>query len=432
MSPGTRPAPTRLRWRPRAYLLWAGAAGLLLAAVAERDPVPIFLAIPFLLAGPAAALAGPRESPALGGHWEAEGSAAEVVVSGTLRAAERVDARDLVLAAPAPPGLTEVAPPVLDRAPGELRFRLRWQAREPTIVVAPPPEIVWRDATGLVERSATLDLPPLIVERYPPELLGIGAVRLRRTTSLPGESIARTIGVAGEFHGIREAVADDPPRRINWPASARQGRLLANEFQVERTGDVLLVLDTRMSSLGPAADARLLALSRAAAAGISNAFLRVKARVGLAVFAEFVTAVPLATGRRQQMRIRSALLGAHPDSSDAPSERCAIALRRYFPPGVTTILLSTLADENRADLVPHLRRRGFPVLTLSPSPLPLTLEGPPLPTADEALVVRLTRLVRREQIARAWEEAPAIDWDDFWSLGRFVDFLRRPDVRRVG
>ncbi len=421
-----------LRFRPSAYLLLGTAGALLIAAVAGRDPVPLFLAIPLLLAGPAAALSGPRGTPSLSARWTAEGSGPEVTVVGAVDAAGRVDPNDLLIEASPPPGLRQEAPPIIARDRDELTFRFAWSALEPTIVVIPPPCVVWRDATGLVERRADVGLSELVVERYPPDLLRIGEVRLRRTIVLPGETLSRRVGVAGEFYGIREASPTDPLRRINWPASARAGRLLANEYQVDRTGDILLVLDTRPTSLGPAIDGRLLAVSRAAAVGIANSFLRVKSRVGLGIFGEFLTAVPLAAGRTQQQRLRRALLAARTSPADAPSERCAIALRRYFPPGVTTVVFSSLADEGRADLVPYVRRRGFPVVALSPSPLPIYPASPPLAPEDEALVDRMSRLARRDQIARAWQEAPTVDWDDYWSLGRFVDYLRRPAVRRIG
>jgi len=432
VSDGGKAQKELLRWRPRAYLLLGTAGVLFIVAVAGRTPVPVFLAIPLLLAAPAAALGGPRATPRLTGQRIAEGSGPEVRVQGWVRAAERVDPNDLFVDVPCPPGMHEAAAPEFERSSEEVRFHLAWRAREPTIVVAPTPSVVWRDSAGLVERRARLELPDLVVERYPPELLRIGAVRLRRTMVLPGETLSRQVGPSGEFYSIRDATPDDPPRRINWVASARSGRLLANEYQVDRTGDVLLLLDTRTTSLGRAIDERLLSISRAAAAGIAQSFLFTKARVGLGVFGEFLTPVPLGSGRAQHHRIRAALLAARLNPAAAPSERCAVSLSRYFPAGVTTILFSTLADDNLADLVPYLRRRGFPVIVLSPSPLPALFEGPALDPDDEALAARLTRLLRRDQIARAWREAPTIDWDDYWSLGRFVEFLRRPATRRVG
>jgi uncharacterized protein (DUF58 family) len=431
VNPTSSPAPS-LHWRPLGFLLLATGALLLVAAVAERSPIPLFVALPLLLAGPAAALSGPRGPPALRVERRAEGAGMEVRIVGSIVPTDRADARDLDVEFARPPGLVEVAPPQVVRSAEEVRFEFHWEAPEPTIAVVHPPRIVWRDAAGLVERPVAVDAPPLVVERYPPDLIRVGAVRLRRTMVLPGETPSRRIGAAGEFFGIRDAGPADPSRQINWRASARAGRLLVNEYQLDRTGDVLLLIDARRSSLGPRVDERLLSISRAAAAGIAESFLREKARVGVGVFAEFLNAVPLSTGRAQRMRVRTQLLAARLGPEGVPSERGAVSVSRYFPPGITTILFSSLADETAAELVPHLRRRGYPVVVLSPSPLPIMAEHPSLSEEDEALVARIGRLVRRERVARVWRDAPTVDWEDYWSLGRFVEFLRRPGTRRVG
>jgi uncharacterized protein (DUF58 family) len=431
VSPNPPSGPS-LRWRPLAFLLLATGSLLLVAAVAERSPIPVFLALPLLLASPAAALSGPRGPPKLQLERRAEGAGMEVRIVGSIVPVNPFDARDLDVEFSRPPGLNEVAPPRVVRTAEEVRFQFRWQAPEPTIAVVPPPRVVWRDPAGLVERPATVVAPPLVVERYPPDLIRVGAVRLRRTMVLPGETPSRRIGAAGEFFGIRDAGPAVPPRRINWRASARAGRWLVNEYQLDRTGDVLLLIDARRTSLGSRVDERLLSISRAAAAGIAESFLREKARVGVAVFSEFLSAVPLSTGRAQRLRVRSLLLAARLGPASVPSERGAVSVSRYFPTGITTILFSSLADEAAAELVPHLRRRGYPVVVLSPSPLPILAQRPTLTEEDEALVARIGRLVRRERVARVWQDAPTVDWEDYWSLGRFVEFLRRPGTRRVG
>lgn len=421
---------TALRWRPRTLQLLGAAGILLVAGVLLRDPIPLFLALPLLVAPAAAALSGPRTNPRATLSWSETGTGSEVRVLGTVRPDASVRAGDLVVRVETPESLVERSPPTQEVRDGAVVFQNDWWAPEPMIALVPPPSVVWRDAVGLVERRVDGIAGDLVVTRYPPELLRLGSAHLDRTTVLPGETRSRRIGSTGEFFGIREAEPDDPPRRLNWRASARTGRLLANEYALERTGDVVLVLDVRPSELGTAVDERLLSITRAAVEGVAESFLRIKSRVGLAVYGEFLDAVPLSTGRPHAFRIRHALLRAHLADTAGPSERCAVALRRYYPPGVTTIVFSSLADENARTLVSHVRRRGFRVVVLSPSPLPL-LSARRLAAGDEELAERLTRLQRRSQVARAWQDAPAIDWEDYRSLAGFVDFLRRPTTRRV-
>jgi uncharacterized protein (DUF58 family) len=421
-----------LRWRPYTPLLLATGAALLLGAVLFRNPVPLFLGLPLLLAPVAAGAVGPRGLPTVPVTLSAQGSGPEVRFEGTVTAPPGVDARDLVVEVEQPPSLAGDRGPRFERSAKQVRFRADWVAPNPVITELDPPTVAWRDPLGLVEREAITTSDALVVCRYPPELRRIGSVRLERTTPLPGETRSRRVGDSGEFHGIRLARPDDPPRQINWRASARAGRQLANEYDLEKTGDILILLDARPTSLGWVADERLFSIARAAALGLADAFLSVKARVGLGVFGEFLETVPLSTGRTQQLRLETALQRARLASVAPPPERCAVSVRRAFPYGLTTVVLSTLADTSSADLSPYLRRRGYPVMVLSPSPLPLLAAASTLPHEDEQLAQRIARLARRNRIARAWEEAPTIDWDDYWSLGQFVDFVRRPRVRRAG
>ena len=421
-----------LHWRPLAVLLLGAGAALVFIAVLLRNPTPLFLALPLLLAPVAAGVAGPRTSPPVRISLSVEGAAADVRLSGAVVPEEELDARNLVVELARPPSLVGDRPPRFDYSASEVTFRATWTAPEPTIAEIPVPAVLWRDPMGLVEREVVSSASPLVVSRYPPELLRIGTVRLERTTPLPGETRSRRVGESGEFHGIRPARPGDPPRQINWRATARAGRTLANEYDLDKTGDLLILLDARPTPLGATVDERLFSVCRAAALGLADSFLRVKSRVGVGVFGEFLDVVPLSTGRTQRIRIEAALKQAHLSSAHAPAERCAVSARRHFPPGLTTVVFSNLADDPSEDLSPYLRRRGFPVVVVSPSPLPLVAAASHLTGEDEALANRIAKLVRRDRVAQAWQESPTIDWDDYWSLGRFVEFVRRPRVRGVG
>ncbi|HTW39761.1 MAG TPA: DUF58 domain-containing protein [Thermoplasmata archaeon] len=417
------------RWRARSYLLFGAGVTMLAGGVYLARPALLYLGLAVLLAPVAAALFGPSRAPTATMDWHLEGAGPDVRAVGTIAFAPPTDARDVDIEFTSPAGLEETAPPLATRGKDRVSFELRWNAPAPVVVPVPAPELSWQDPAGLVERNVEWSPTDLVVERYPAELIHIGSVRLERTIAVPGETLSRRVGPDGEFFGIRYAAPAEPPRRVNWPATARTGHLMVNEFQVERTGDILLLLDARPSPLGARLDAQLLSLSVAAAHGIAESFLREKARVGLAVYGEFLDTVPLASGRTQRLRIRTALQKVRVTLSPGPTERCAVSLRRYFPPGVTTIVFSSLADEESRYLILHLRRRGFPVVVLSPSPLPIVTAHPTLSVEEEELISRIAHLIRRDRIARTWEDAPVVDWDEHWSLGGLVDLLKRPGRR---
>ncbi|MCI4363092.1 MAG: DUF58 domain-containing protein [Thermoplasmata archaeon] len=427
MSAGAR-APPRVAWTGRAFLLVAAGASLGLLAVALRSPLPLFLGVPLLLAPISSGLFLPREGLRARLEWSETGTGRAVRVTGRLLLDPPVSASQLYPRFDWPEPLRPVAPPTLAPVGAELRFAAQMDVPFPCVVELGLPDLLWRDPLGLVELPVAVEGSTLPVERYPPELHRLGTVNLRRTTTLPGEIRSNAIGGTGEFHAIRRAAPTDTVRRINWRATARAGELIANDYRLERTGDLVILVDARPTSSGPARDALLLALSRAAAVGVAAGFLDAKSRVGVGVFGEFLDAVPLGSGRRQRFRIRSLLRESKLTESPGPAERLAISMRQYFPPGVLTLLLSPMAEEEQLLLLPHLRRRGYPVIVVSPSPVPLLI--PPEATRrEDRLARRLMNLDRRRRIAEVWKEAPTVDWTDYWALGQLVALLRHPSRR---
>jgi uncharacterized protein (DUF58 family) len=411
---------------PIALVVLLGGGLLLALALLTADPVPVFAALPLLLAPVAALSSAPRGGASADLTWAIEGGGEAVTIRGSVRPRPPQSAADLSLRFFRPPALEEIEPPQIEITGGAIEFVLSWRAPFPLLAMIPRPEVVWRDPLGLVAVPLHLDAPALRLERFPPEAHRLESVKLAHTTLQPGEIRSRNIGASGEFFSVRAAGPTDTPRQINWRATARAGRLLANDYYLERTGDLVLLLDLRPSSLGPERDAALLAVARAGALGIASGFLAEKSRVGLGLFDEFLTAVPLGTGRLQRYRIAQALQKATLSEAEGPSERLAVSMRRYFPPGVTTVFLSPLADDESLVVVTHLQRRGYPTIVLSPSPMPLFAPPAGARRSDAEAAIRLMRLVRRRRIGEAWRTGPVIDWDDYWSLAPFVRFLSTP------
>ncbi len=429
-TPPTSPTGT-FHWTGRAFLLLLAGTALAVAAVALRSPVPLFVAVPLLFAPFSSAALAPSRHARADLAWRAAGMGADVAVDGVLTGPLGASTADLVVDLPNPPGGTASQPLTVERRPDAVRFRTAWRFREPTVTTAQPPTVRWVDPLGLGERTLGGRREPLRLERYPAEVHRLGNLHLERTISMPGETRSHRIGASGEFFGLRFAGPGDPRSRINWRASARAGRLLANEYLAERTGDVLLVLDVRPTSRGSDVDARLLGVACAAAYGIADALVRTKVRVGFASFGEFLDAVPLSTGRGHRARILRAIVTSRLADAPGPAERCALALRRYFRPGVTTIVISSWTDDPIEDLMPYLRRRGFPPLLLSPSPAALHAGTSLLGPEETALAERLERLERGSRLADLWPYGPVVDWENFWSLDGLVRALHEPVRRRV-
>jgi uncharacterized protein (DUF58 family) len=418
------PEPSWFRWSSRVYVLYAAAAAFVVAAVALRNPAPLFIAVPLLLGPIAATFWFPSGIATAILSWSVEGHGSDVRVVGTFRWNSSLRSGRMVPIFAPPASLVEVAPPERIPDPAGLRFGLTYRIPGPSLLEIPCPRLVWRDAWGLVEHEVSVDGEPLSIERFPPEVHRLDRIRLERTTPSPGEMRSRRVGSAGEYFAVRPSVSGDTRRQINWRATARAGKLLANDYLLERTGDLLLLLDLRPTGLGPARDDRMLNVARAAAFGIADAFLSQKSRVGVGVFTDQLSTVPLGSGRLQRFRIRALLRDAVMPVEGGPPERFAISVRRFFPPGAFTLLISPLIEEDSVLVLPHLRRRGFPTVVLSPSPLAVL--GLSSGTDEDRLAARLLRLVRRQRLGEVWRQSPVVDWDDYWSLASFVRFLQNP------
>jgi len=105
--------------------------------------------------------------------------------------------------------------------------------------------VVLPDACGLFQRCRKVANPPATVAVLPrryrlPQLDLPGGARFE----LGGETASNAIGSSGEFIGLRDYQAGDPPRLIDWKSWARTGRPIVRELEATFFPRHGLVLDT--------------------------------------------------------------------------------------------------------------------------------------------------------------------------------------------
>ena len=420
------------RWSTRTYLLLADGGVLLAAAVLLRNPVPVFFGLALLLAPFAAAWGYPRSLRSVDLAWAEEGVGPELRIRGSLTAPFEDSADDVSVRFAPPLEVVVDQELTYERRVRQIRFATDWRLREPYISDRISAVVTWRDPLGLGERVLEGDRPVLALERSAPELHSLNSMRLSRTTPLPGEVRTRHTAMSGEFDALRFAAPNEPARFINWKATARLARLVVNEYEAEQKADVILFLDLRPTPLGRHYDELLLTLGRAACLGLVRPFLRAKFRLGFASFGRYVAAVPLSSGRAHGYRLVQAIHASRLASGAADPQRGAFGLRRFFPVGTLTIIVSSCTDDPTTDLAPYFRRVGFPIVSLSPSPLPMREGTGDLDPARERLVRRVERLERRVRLAPLWKYGPVVDWDNYESLEGLGRALRYSGRRRAG
>jgi uncharacterized protein (DUF58 family) len=234
-------------------------------------------------------------------------------------------------------------------------------------------------------RSDLFVFPPLTRLNYV-------TIRTRRTRVYSGTIPARVGGPGTEFFGLREYQPGDPPRWINWRASARYNdELFANEFQQERVADVDIVLDGRERTNRFRDGRSLFEHSVLAAASLADAFLSQGNRVGLLHYGRYLAWTLPGYGKVQRERILQALARAQPGDSPV-FEGLEHIPARFFPAHSQVVLVSPLDADDYGVLV-QLRAHGYQVMVISPDPVSFELSY----LKDNSYVELAGRVVRMER-----------------------------------
>ncbi|WP_432271458.1 DUF58 domain-containing protein [Autumnicola tepida] len=119
--------------------------------------------------------------------------------------------------------------------------------------------------------------------------------------SQPGIKKIRRIGHTLEFEQIKEYVAGDDVRTINWKATAKQGNLMVNQFQDEKAQPVYSIIDTGRVMKMPFEGLSLLDYAINSALAFSNVALKKKDKVGLLSFSSKIEYLLAASSKFSQL-----------------------------------------------------------------------------------------------------------------------------------
>jgi uncharacterized protein (DUF58 family) len=354
--------------------LGLGGAGLLAGLLLGR-PEPVVLAAPLLLAAAVGlALARPpalEVAVRLDRERALEGEEVELEV--WVRARRPVAL--LQLEVRLPPGLVQrpaaAGGAAALTAGGQRTERRRLECRRWGGSLVGHVRLRARDPLGFFTyRDEERRLLPLRVYPRPEAVRRL--LRAVETQAFAGNEVSRLKGEGIEFADIRPFVAGDRPRRVNWRASARRGHLHVNEMRPERNADVVVFLDT-FTDLREAGDSSLEMAVRAAA-GLVDAYLRRRDRVGLVGFGGSLRWLRPAMGERQLYRLVDALVDTEVVLSYA-WKGLEVIPRRTLPPKSLVIALTPLLDERGLGALLDLRARGYDLAVLEISPLAFVAPG---------------------------------------------------------
>jgi uncharacterized protein (DUF58 family) len=223
----------------------------------------------------------------------------------------------------------------------------------------------------LVRRSFRLPDTACAVKIYPGlrDLKRYDLLVRRGLEAQPGRRAVRVPGASTEFERVREYVPDDEYRRVNWKATARRGQPMVNQFESERSQNLVVLLDSgrAMAALAEAPassedDAppglRKLDFALNAALLLSYVASLRGDRVALLAYADDVrTFVPPQRGRRALLNTVQALYNLQAEPVEPDHGRALDFLARRNLRRSLVVLFTDLADrESSETLAAHLVR----------------------------------------------------------------------------
>jgi uncharacterized protein (DUF58 family) len=236
---------------------------------------------------------------------------------------------------------------------------------------------------GLVARQVRFD-----VGRDVRVLPGVAAVAdaarllrhgLRREA---GRRHVRRRGEGTAFESLREYVRGDDPRSLDWKASARHGKLITRQYEVERSRTVLLLVDCGRWMTGEVGGLTRLDRVLDACVLLAHVAALRDDRVGLLAFSDVVHAyVPPVKGRAAVERIVDATLDVQPRLVESDYERAFAELAsRHRKRSLVVLFTDVLSHDASRIVVDEMRRQARRHAALA-----VTLRDPELDAVADAV-----------------------------------------------
>ena len=268
------------------------------------------------------------------------------------------------------------------------------------------------------------------VKVYPDLTLIRKHVTLRQGRILEGRP-RRIFGRGTEFESLRDYHPDDEYRNIDWKATARRNKLTSREYQVERSQNVMIMLDVGRT-MGIATDEAMTRLDYGVNAAAAIAFAAANAgdQVGLMIFSgEVEMFIPPRKGHSQAMAILQALYSVRTTTVESDYSAAFLHLSHRWRKRSLIVLLTDLIDpDSSRSVITHLAglaRSHLPIcLAIGDADVVATAQVVPMKVKDayRKAVARQVIYERRRAIAEL-EQAGVIvvDTDGPSAAGHAVE-----------
>jgi uncharacterized protein (DUF58 family) len=206
-----------------------------------------------------------------------------------------------------------------------------------------------------------------------------------------GQHQSKKFGRGTEFDQLREYSPDDEFRTINWKATARAGKPVVNQYQVEQSRDLMLLIDSgRLMHTEIGGRPRL---DRYLDAAVHLAYLALnqRDRVGLMVFDNEVRRfVPPAHRPRQLDDLIEAVFDLEPRFVESDYGRAVTTLKtRQHKRGLVVLftdLVDSISSKSAVAQLSRLARTHLPVICILDDPQVPALASKPALQPEDAYV----------------------------------------------
>jgi len=223
-----------------------------------------------------------------------------------------------------------------------------------------------------------------------------------------GDIKSKSIGIGSEFFSLREYHPGDEMRDINWKATAKHFEPFTNEYEGEKSGDVILVVDGYKKGMVGTERYNSLRVSVEAAASLASSILSARNRLGLIVSGEYMNWIYPGTGKNHYHKVMANLTQFEKGGSwDLKGVR--MLLEDFFPRKSLIIFVSPLTMMEFTETMIDLSRKEYDVMVVSPDPM--KIEKKILDEPDE-VAESFCQIERKNIIDRLWAAGTiVVDWD---------------------
>jgi len=199
------------------------------------------------------------------------------------------------------------------------------------------------------------------------QLKKIELIAFSENKNLFGLKKIRQTGNNQEFEQIKEYVAGDDYRRINWKATARNSRLMINQYQDEKLQNVYQLIDMGRTMKMPFNGMTLLDYAINSSLAISNVIIKKNDRAGLITFSSHLHNFISADNKSGQLnKILETLYSQTTNFDESNLEQTYITLNKNTP-GRSLIILYTNYEsiqgmERQLTLLKKIARRHLVLL----------------------------------------------------------------------